>query len=105
LSKNAESYSVAAREVHGHAADQEGRIEAGLLEQEGEHAGRGRLAVGARDDQRLVAADDLVGQDLGQADHVLLAIEDDLDLGIAAGERVPDHHEVRVRGHVPFRVG
>ena len=35
-------------------------------------------------DQRLVAADDLLGQDLGQAGHALLAVEDDLHLGVAA---------------------
>ena len=41
----------------------------------------------------------------GQAGHALLAVEDDLHLGVAARERVADHHQVRVLGDVGLRVG
>ena len=41
-----------------------------------------------------------LGQERGQARHALPAVEHDLDLGVAARQRVPDHDEIGVRRHV-----
>ena len=96
---------VAAPEVHRHAADQERRVEPGLVEQEGEQAGRRRLAVRAGHDQRRAAAAGTPRPaSAGQAREALPALEHDLDLRVAPRERVADHHEVGVRGHVGLGV-
>jgi hypothetical protein len=96
---------VAPSEVVGDPPDQERGIEAGTFEDEGEEArGRG-LAVRARHHQGGSTADELLPQEGGLADHPLLAIEHLLHLGVPAGERVADHHEVGLGGHIIRRIG
>ena len=96
---------VAAPEVHRHPADQEGGVEPGLVEKEGEEAGRRGLPVRARHDQRGARPQELLGQEAGQAGVPLPAVEHRLHLGIPPGEGVADDHEVGVLGHVGLGPG
>ena len=91
---------VAAPEVHRHAADQERRVEPGPVQQEGEQARGRRLAVRPRDHERRPGPEELLGEERGQAREALAPVEHRLHLGVASRERVADHHEVGVRGHV-----
>jgi hypothetical protein len=95
---------IAAAEVERDSPDEKRRREAGPVEQEREQArGRG-LAVRSRDDERPPRAQELLGHERGQAGVALAPVEHRLDLGVAAGKRVADHHEIGVLRHVRFRV-
>ena len=99
------SQPVAAAEVERHSADQERRVLPRALQQEGDEARGGGLAVRARHHQRAALAQERLGQERGLAGVALAPVEHRLDLGVAARERVPDHHQVGVARHVRLRVG
>ena len=83
-------------EVPGQAADQETGLEPGLLEDPGQQAGRGGLAVGAGHGQHPAFAQQMFGQPLRTGDVVEPAFEDDLDLFVAPRQGVADDVEIGV---------
>ncbi len=63
----------------------------------GEHAGGGGLAVGAADDEALAVGEELVVDERGHGGHGDALVEDDFELGVAAGDGVADDDEVGAR--------
>ena len=89
-------------EVVGQAADHVAGGEAGGLEQPRHQRGRRRLSVCAGDDDVVASAQEEKLQHLRQRKVRQLAVEDFLDLRVAAPDSVADHDEVRV-GREVFR--
>ena len=87
-------------EVARHAAHQEARLEAGLLQDPGEHRRRGRLAVRAGDGQHVAALEHVLGQPLRAADVGQAVVEDGLHQRIAARDRVADDEQVGRQRHL-----
>jgi hypothetical protein len=102
LSKNAQSYSssfqhdergraqaIAALEVHGHPADQERRVQARPVRRKASRLVVVVLPCVPATTSRRLAPDELLGQQRGQAGHALLAVEDDLHLGLPRDRALP----------------
>ena len=82
-------------EVLRHAADQEPRREPGVLEDEGQHARGGRLAVRARDAEHPASLQHVLRQPFRSRDVAAAAVEQRLDQRVAAAHHVADHEHVR----------
>ena len=91
-------------EVGRDAADQEGGVEAGVLEHPGQQGGGGGLAVGAGHHEGVLPADEALLEELRQRAVAEPVVEDVLRLGVAPGDGVADHHEVRLVGEVRLRI-
>jgi len=87
----------ATAEIIGDAPDKKARITAGALEDPGDQSRRGGLAVGAGDYYRAVTADAKFAQGVGKRHVGDAAVEDLLDLDIAAGNDIADHNQIRRR--------
>ena len=77
----------------------------GDLVDPGQHAGGGGFAVGSGDDEGLAACEELFAQQRGHGGEGNALVEDALDFGIAAGERVADDDEIGRGREVRFGVG
>ena len=100
----------AGAEVLCDAADEERGLERGIfargdLVDPGQHAGGGGFAVGSGDDEGLAAREELLAQERGHGGEGNALVEDALDLGIAAGERVADDDEIGRGREIRFGVG
>ena len=67
--------------------------------QSGQRRRRG-LAVRARDHDRPRPPEEVIAHGFGQRAVADLAIQDLFELGVAAGDRIADHHQVDVRADV-----
>ena len=84
-------------EVLRHAANEEARAHAGMLQHPGQHAAGGGLAVRTGSGQHPAPLQHMVGQPL-RAGHIGQAlVQHVLDRRVAAAQRVTDHHQVRRR--------
>ncbi len=100
----------AGAEVFGYASDEEGWGEGGVLaagdlEDPGEHAGCGGFSVGSDDDEGLACGEELVVEDGGHGGEGDAVVEDEFELGVAAGDGVADDDEVGAGGEVGLGVG
>ncbi len=84
-------------EVLRHPADQEARAHAGVLQNPGEHAGGGGLAVGTGHRQHPASLQHVVGQPLRAGNVGQALVQDMLHRRIAARQGVADHYQVRRR--------
>ena len=89
----------AGAEVFCDAADEERRLERGILARGDlvnprQHAGGGGFAVGSGDDERLAADEKLFAQQRGHRGEGNALVEDALDFRVAARERVADDDEI-----------
>ncbi len=89
----------AGAEVFRDAADEERGLERGIfargnLVDPGQHAGGGGFAVGSGDDEGFAACEKLLAQQRGHGGEGNALVEDALDFGIAARERVADDDEI-----------
>jgi hypothetical protein len=81
--------------VQRHAANQESRRQAGLIEDEREHRRCGRLAMGARDRQHVPVVQHVVRQPLRSACVGLVRVEQCLEKRVASRDYVADHEQIR----------
>ena len=92
------------RQVARDAAHEPARLGAGGLEQHRGHAGRGRLAVGAGDDDVAAFVQQAGAEEFRQRDVRLGAgCKQPFHFGVAAGGDVPDHDQVRLQLGESFR--
>src|SRR5690242_10926891 len=77
--------AVTAAEVIGDAADEHARVGAAVRQQPPGQRRCGRLAVRPRDDDRARSPQEVIADRLAQRAEADLAIEDFLELGVAAG--------------------
>ena len=96
-------------EIERHAGDEESGVEAGRVEDQREHRGGGRLAVGAGHRDDVPAREHVLRQPGGARGVAQPVVEDVFHARVAAGHRVADHHDVRrgieLRGVVSGRRG
>ena len=90
--------------LFGNAADEEAGVEAVVLEHPGQQRGGGGFAVRAGHDQRTLAADEKLLEQLRQRTITQLVIQHRFRLRIAARNGVADHHQVGLVGQVLLRV-
>ncbi len=91
-------------EVERDAADQHRRIAPGRDQQRAQQARRRRLAVGSRDDHRVMVRHRQLVERVGKRAIGDARLEDRLRLGIVGTHRVADHHEIRTRREHVLRV-
>ncbi|MNY04797.1 hypothetical protein D3C86_1374940 [compost metagenome] len=84
-------------EILRHAADQEARVVAGVLENPGQHRRGGRLAVRTGHGQHPLAIEHVLAQPLRAGDVRQVAVENGLHQRIAARDHVADHEQVRLQ--------
>ena len=83
-----------AAKVFRQAADHETGIAPGVPKQPRQHRGGGRFPVRAADDEVPLPAQEMLLHHLGKGVVEQLAVERRLCFGVAAGDRVADHHHV-----------
>jgi hypothetical protein len=94
MTKNAESVARAETSKLIHAADQESRIEAGVLEDPRQHRCGGGLAVSTGGRQYPLSPQYVLVQPLRPGNEGEPAVEDFLHQRIAARDHVADHEQV-----------
>ena len=97
-------------EVFRYAADEEGRLERGILTRSNlinpsEHAGGRGFAVRSRDDERFAASEEFCVEKGRQRPEGNPLVQDVFDFRIAARECVADDDEIGRGVEVGFRVG